>query len=344
LTLTTTASTNSTLPAGTVTLVDLTSAQTLSGKTIDILDTLFTLQDNGDITKQVRFDVSTVPTATSIVLVVPSASDTLVGLGAAQTLTNKTFVAPVLGAATATSVNKVAITAPATSATLTIADTKALTTADDFTTAGAFPLTLTTTASTNATLPAGTVTLVDLASAQTLSTKSLLHTGSNVISGALKESILYKTTTAVQTLNFTVDGAIDTATGDIDVTTIAVANATLANELVQVFLDIDLSNGDWAGGGNPTFPQAFVELTLFSDDGTTEVEVGRSVVSINNVNGPDYAHANIYSTFVAAAATYDFILRAKAHNAAKNVYAKNLRFIFNKYYRAPTQTITSTVF
>lgn len=39
-----------------------------------------------------------------------------------QTLTNKTLVAPVLGAATATTVNKVTITAPATAATLTIID------------------------------------------------------------------------------------------------------------------------------------------------------------------------------------------------------------------------------
>jgi hypothetical protein len=43
-----------------------------------------------------------------------------------QTLTNKTFVAPVLGDATATTVNKLTITAPITSATLTIADGKTL--------------------------------------------------------------------------------------------------------------------------------------------------------------------------------------------------------------------------
>jgi hypothetical protein len=47
--------------------------------------------------------------------------------GGAQTLANKTLTTPVLGVATATSINKVAITAPATSATLTIADGKTLT-------------------------------------------------------------------------------------------------------------------------------------------------------------------------------------------------------------------------
>lgn len=51
-------------------------------------------------------------------------------------ITNKTFVAPVLGAATATSINKVAITAPATSAILTIADGKTLTASNTLTFTG----------------------------------------------------------------------------------------------------------------------------------------------------------------------------------------------------------------
>lgn len=53
-----------------------------------------------------------------------------------QTLSNKTFVAPVLGEATATSVNKLAITAPATGATLTIADGKTLTVSNSLTFTG----------------------------------------------------------------------------------------------------------------------------------------------------------------------------------------------------------------
>ena len=53
-----------------------------------------------------------------------------------------TLVTPILGVATATSINKVAITAPATSATLTIADGKTLTVNDNVTLAGAFTLTI----------------------------------------------------------------------------------------------------------------------------------------------------------------------------------------------------------
>lgn len=51
-----------------------------------------------------------------------------------------------------------------------------LTTASSFTTAGAFALTLTTTNTTNATIPAGTITLVDLATAQALSNKTITTT------------------------------------------------------------------------------------------------------------------------------------------------------------------------
>lgn len=49
------------------------------------------------------------------------------GSGAAARATSPTLVAPTLGAATATSINKVALTAPAAAATLTIANNKTLT-------------------------------------------------------------------------------------------------------------------------------------------------------------------------------------------------------------------------
>jgi hypothetical protein len=52
------------------------------------------------------------------------------------TSASPTLVTPVLGVATATSVNKVAITAPAASATLTIANTKTLTVSNDATVSG----------------------------------------------------------------------------------------------------------------------------------------------------------------------------------------------------------------
>lgn len=51
----------------------------------------------------------------------------VVTLTGSQTLTNKTLTAPVLGAATATTINKVTITAPATGSTLTVPDGVTLT-------------------------------------------------------------------------------------------------------------------------------------------------------------------------------------------------------------------------
>lgn len=53
------------------------------------------------------------------------------GTGSPVRATSPTLVTPALGVATATSINKVAITAPATSATLTIADGKTLTVSGD---------------------------------------------------------------------------------------------------------------------------------------------------------------------------------------------------------------------
>jgi hypothetical protein len=61
----------------------------------------------------------------------------------ALTLAGLTLTTPVLGVATATSINKVAITAPATSATLTIADGKTFTASNTLTIAGTDGSTLT---------------------------------------------------------------------------------------------------------------------------------------------------------------------------------------------------------
>lgn len=76
--------------------------QTLSNKTLDnsntvtLKDTLFTLQDDGDTTKQLQFQLSGITTATTRTLTVPDTSDTIVTLAATQTLTNKTLTSPTL--------------------------------------------------------------------------------------------------------------------------------------------------------------------------------------------------------------------------------------------------------
>jgi hypothetical protein len=79
-----------------------------------------------------------------------------------------TLVTPILGVATATSINKLTVTAPATSATLTVADGASLVTS------GAYSLTLTSTAATNVTLPT-TGTLATLAGTEALTNKTLTN-------------------------------------------------------------------------------------------------------------------------------------------------------------------------
>jgi hypothetical protein len=90
---------------------------------------------------------------------------------------NATLVAPTLGVATATSLNKVTVTAPATAATLTLADGSTLATS------GAFSVTLTGTATTNVTLPtSGTLaTQTYVGSATVAQANNLTGTTPNLI-------------------------------------------------------------------------------------------------------------------------------------------------------------------
>ncbi len=109
--------------------VDLTTDQTIGGiKT-------FTSNIVGSITGNAGTVTNGVYTTSKINALAATTSAELAGVisdetgtGALAFATSPTFITPVLGAATATSINKLTITAPATAATLTIADGKTLTT------------------------------------------------------------------------------------------------------------------------------------------------------------------------------------------------------------------------
>lgn len=79
-----------------------TDTQNVSNKTFDntntftAKDTTFTLQDDGDATKQVKFQLSGITTGQTRTFTFPDASDTIVVLAAAQTLTNKTLTSPTI--------------------------------------------------------------------------------------------------------------------------------------------------------------------------------------------------------------------------------------------------------
>lgn len=82
--------------------VGISDVQNITNKTLDntntitVKDTLFTLQDNLDTTKQLLFQLSGITTATTRTLTIPNASTTIVGTDTAQTLTNKTITAPTI--------------------------------------------------------------------------------------------------------------------------------------------------------------------------------------------------------------------------------------------------------
>lgn len=104
-----------------------------------------------------------------------SAFSSTTGSGAVVGATGATLTTPNIGAATATSINKVAITAPATSATLTIANGKTLSVANTLALAG--------TDSTVMTFPAASGTVLTADSTATLTNKSIA--ASQVNSGTL---------------------------------------------------------------------------------------------------------------------------------------------------------------
>lgn len=83
-------------PVGTSDSQVLTNKTIGNTNTVTLKDTLFTLQDDGDATKQANFQLSGITTGNTRTLTIPDASTTLVGTGTTQTLTNKTFTSPAI--------------------------------------------------------------------------------------------------------------------------------------------------------------------------------------------------------------------------------------------------------
>lgn len=173
--LTTSTTRNITWPDLTGTPALTTGSQTITGKTFDngntwtTKDTSLTLQNGADTTKQATLDLGSITSGATRTLTLPNANTTLIGRDTTDTLTGKTFdtagsgnvlkingttvsdktgtgkmvldtsptmVTPVLGVATATTINKLAITTPATGSTLTIADGKTATISNTVTLTG----------------------------------------------------------------------------------------------------------------------------------------------------------------------------------------------------------------
>lgn len=125
--------------------------------------------------------VVTNPTTTPALSLTPTAQT---GTGTTFVMqTSPTLTTPVLGVATATSINKVALTAPATSATLTIADGKTLTANKS--------LTLTGTDTTTHTFPSTTSTVARTDAAQTFTGVQTFDTNVTVSGSTVPANGMY---------------------------------------------------------------------------------------------------------------------------------------------------------
>ena len=182
------------------------------------------------------------------------------GIGTAA----KKWLNAFIGAVTTTTINKVTITEPSTNATLTIADTGSMITS------GAYGVTLTATATTNATLPAGTKTL--LANGDAISMADAVMSRPKLIDVSETVNALGDLAGGTDDIDLEL-GNVVTATVSTGAQTFTFSNppATGSNGSFTLFL----TNGgsqtvtyptsvDWVGAEAPELTAAGVDVLVFT--------------------------------------------------------------------------------
>lgn len=173
------------------------------------------------------------------------------GSGNVARVTSPTFVTPTLGAASATTINKVTLTAPATGSTLTIADGKTATVNNSITLAG--------TDSTTMTFPSASDTVVGTAAAQTLQAKKIQLTFPLGTDDTFEGTFLTLTNTGGVTqwdavyINSSSQLALADANGSSTYPAVGLVTATVSTGVATsvVLQGIVRNDGwSWTAGGN----------------------------------------------------------------------------------------------
>jgi hypothetical protein len=209
-----------TVPDASTTLMGTDTVQNVSWKVLDntnsltVKDTNLIIQDDGDTTKQVKFEASGLTTGTTRTITVPDANITLVGNANTATIQNKTL----------DNTNTITVK----DANLTIQDDGDTTKQVKFELSG-----LTTGNTRTVTVPDASLTMVGTATTQTLTNKTLSgNTATNLVNGS-------GTLNVNSTGTITVPNATDTLVGKS--TTDTLANKTLDNTTVESIKDVNLT-------------------------------------------------------------------------------------------------------
>ena len=203
--------------------------------------------------------------------------------------TSPTLVTPIIGSATATTINKVTVTAPSTGATLTLANGSTLATS------GSFSTTLTSTGATNVTLPTSG-TLATVSNSEILSNKTMSWS-SNTFSGTV--STIGSTAIPAQSSVSSLSGLTNVSSGTIT-STVASGTApfTVTSSTKVVNLNADLLDGydssDLGKVANDLTQFATTTSTAFrgkinGTTGTSNLVFSDSPTFVGTPVAPDYS-------------------------------------------------------
>jgi hypothetical protein len=148
--------------------------------------------------------------------------------------TSPALTTPSLGVATATSINKMAITAPASSSTLAVADGKTFTASNTLTMAGTDGQTFT--------FPNGSSTVMTLASVDTITGAKSFNDAKLILNGSTSGTSTVKAQAIAGTTTFTMPTTTGTLVGSGDtgtVTSTMILNGTIVNDDINASAAID---------------------------------------------------------------------------------------------------------